>query len=298
MVGTRGALILASILLASGCASSTDPSTEHAQTLRSVAGMPVADTLGPPPPTLGFGDPDSTETTSGSISPATGEQDMGLPDYADLDLPAISYVATATGSAITSVANPLTGQSPIGFANPTQFGGPRVFLVTDDDPTGDRLVGQPESDNYVRVSLPLKPNGQQGWIPRSQVTITPVEHRAVVDLANHAVTVWEGDDVVLQTRAVTGTPSTPTPLGLFYVRDIIEKADTSGPYGPRIVALSGFSEAMDSFGGGLPAIAIHGTNRPELIGQERSNGCVRIPNDLITELAEIVPLGTPVTIVA
>jgi lipoprotein-anchoring transpeptidase ErfK/SrfK len=49
--------------------------------------------------------------------------------------------------------------------------------------------------------------------------------------------------------------------------------------------------------GGLPAIAIHGTNQPGLIGEEVSNGCVGIPNELLEPLAETVPLGTPVSIV-
>jgi lipoprotein-anchoring transpeptidase ErfK/SrfK len=55
---------------------------------------------------------------------------------------------------------------------------------------------------------------------------------------------------------------------------------------------------LDMFDGGLPEIAIHGTNQPELMGQARSNGCIRLPNDAIQRLAEVVPLGTPVEIVA
>jgi lipoprotein-anchoring transpeptidase ErfK/SrfK len=55
---------------------------------------------------------------------------------------------------------------------------------------------------------------------------------------------------------------------------------------------------LDSFAGALPAIAIHGTNRPDTMGQERSNGCVRVPNELVELLATDLPLGTPVTIVS
>ena len=60
---------------------------------------------------------------------------------------------------------------------------------------------------------------------------------------------------------------------------------------------SGYSEALESFGGGPPQIALHGTNHPELIGGDVSNGCVRVPNDMITQVYETVPLGTPVSIV-
>jgi lipoprotein-anchoring transpeptidase ErfK/SrfK len=174
------------------------------------------------------------------------------------------------------------------FPNPTQFGSVRTFLVVD----------QTSSEDYVKVALPVKPNGQEGWIPRSEVEITTVGHRALVDLSDDSVTVWDGDEVIVDTKAVTGKPSTPTPVGVFYVRDVIAQPNVGGSYGPYILALSGFSEVLETFNGGLPALAIHGTNNPGQIGSERSSGCVRIPNDLITILADTVPLGTPVTIVA
>ena len=79
------------------------------------------------------------------------------------------------------------------------------------------------------------------------------------------------------------------------MNDLVQKFEGSA-YGPWILSLSGFSEALETFGGGVPVIAIHGTNRPELIGGAHSNGCIRIPNDVVTFLAETVPMGTPVEI--
>ena len=43
-------------------------------------------------------------------------------------------------------------------------------------------------------------------------------------------------------------------------------------------------------------IGIHGTNEPDSIGRTVSNGCIRVDNDVITEMASFLPLGTPVTI--
>jgi lipoprotein-anchoring transpeptidase ErfK/SrfK len=43
---------------------------------------------------------------------------------------------------------------------------------------------------------------------------------------------------------------------------------------------------------------VHGTNNPGEVGQNISNGCVRVPNDIIEQIAMQAPLGTPVTIVA
>lgn len=40
--------------------------------------------------------------------------------------------------------------------------------------------------------------------------------------------------------------------------------------------------------------ALHGTNRPETIGQAVSHGCVRLANEDIAKLYQMVPVGTPV----
>jgi hypothetical protein len=42
--------------------------------------------------------------------------------------------------------------------------------------------------------------------------------------------------------------------------------------------------------------ALHGTNKPESIGQAVSHGCIRLRNEDIDYLYAIVPLGTPVFI--
>ena len=121
--------------------------------------------------------------------------------------------------------------------------------------------------------------------------------RARVDLSARSVTVWDGDDVIAETGAVIGASRSPTPVGSFFVNDLVEKWEGSA-FGPYILSLSAFSEALETFAGGIPVIAIHGTNRPELIGGAHSNGCIRIPNEVVTFLAESVPMGTPVEIVA
>lgn len=42
--------------------------------------------------------------------------------------------------------------------------------------------------------------------------------------------------------------------------------------------------------------ALHGTNKPETIGRSVSHGCVRLRNEDIAALYEMVPIGTPVYI--
>lgn len=172
--------------------------------------------------------------------------------------------------------------------NPHQFGGPMTLMITE---------GQP-GDEWLQVQLPIRPNGQTGWIDASNFEISETRIRAEVVLSEHQVTVYDGEEIIAETKAVVGSSSTPTPLGTFYVAAIRKNPPSESYIGPWALALSSFSEVYDTFSGGLPVIAIHGTNRPEQVGQSRSNGCIRIPNDVVTFLAENVPLGAPVTISA
>ena len=45
-------------------------------------------------------------------------------------------------------------------------------------------------------------------------------------------------------------------------------------------------------------LRIHGTPHPWTIGSAVSNGCVRLVNDQITQLYDLVPIGAPVTLYA
>ena len=54
---------------------------------------------------------------------------------------------------------------------------------------------------------------------------------------------------------------TYTPVGTFYIAEKIAKT-AGGAYGPWILALNGYSESLDSFDGGMPQLAFHGTTSP------------------------------------
>jgi lipoprotein-anchoring transpeptidase ErfK/SrfK len=173
------------------------------------------------------------------------------------------------------------------ITNPTYFGNPLALMITE----------RTDDGRWLKVQIPVRPNGSEAWIRADDAEVTSHRFRAEVDLTERAVTVWDGAALVAETTAVVGKSTTPTPLGSFFVNDFVEKWDGSA-YGPHILTLSGFSEALETFGGGIPVIAIHGTNRPDLMGGAHSNGCIRIPNNVIQVLADTVPIGTPVDIIA
>ena len=171
-----------------------------------------------------------------------------------------------------------------GITNPTYFGSPLKL----------RVVQRSDDGEWLRVQLPVRPNHTTGWIPTSQATLSSTSMSVRVDLTTRTMHVWDGSTLVLETQTTIGAPGTPTPLGTFFVNDHVAG---SGSYGPHILSLSAYSETLETFNGGVPVIAIHGTNRPDLIDGAHSNGCVRVTNDIVTQLKGMLPVGTPVQIV-
>jgi lipoprotein-anchoring transpeptidase ErfK/SrfK len=172
------------------------------------------------------------------------------------------------------------------FSNPTSFGADDPFVMLVTERRGD----------WLKVQVPVRPNGSDGWVPASDVTLSETPYRIELRLGERKLRVFNGNDQVLETGVVVGKDDTHTPTGRFYVTDKVEQSNPAGAYGPLALPISAYSEQIDEFDNGVPVIAMHGTNRPELIGQNVSNGCIRMPNDVITRIGETVPLGTPVDI--
>ncbi len=148
---------------------------------------------------------------------------------------------------------------------------------------------------WLHVELPLRPNGETGYVAARDVSLGSVETRVVVDLSRRLVTLYRDGKAVLRARAAIGAPSTPTPTGRFYVNQRLIAPDPSGPYGPAAIGISAFSDVEQDWAQGGP-IAIHGTNDPGSIGGAVSHGCIRVENAVLERLFWAVPAGTPVVI--
>ena len=148
---------------------------------------------------------------------------------------------------------------------------------------------------WYRVRLPRKPNGVVGWVRAEDVEVLPVRTRIVVDLSDRRVTLYRSGRRVLTPQAAIGSSATPTPTGSYYVNQRLVPADPTGPFGPGAIGISAFSEVLTGWTQGGP-IAIHGTNRPDLIGQAVSNGCIRVRNDVLRRLFAAAISGTPVLV--
>jgi lipoprotein-anchoring transpeptidase ErfK/SrfK len=184
-----------------------------------------------------------------------------------------------------------SGRLPISAK--TEAGAPTAFAIIGDASPG----ATPEVPGWYHVALRDRPNGSTGWTPTAAVKVTKTPFRIFVDLKGRTLRVEKDGAGVFATEIAIGTEENPTPVNGTYVTELIQNTNPGGSYGPYAFGLAMHSDTLSEFGGGDGQVGIHGTNRPELIGQAVSHGCVRLRNDDVKELVDLqLPLGVPVFI--
>jgi hypothetical protein len=127
----------------------------------------------------------------------------------------------------------------------------------------------------------------------------------VVHVDTNRLDLYEGFEVTHSWDVATAKPGYVTPVGEW---SLYQKRENPTWYNP----------ALDSWGAGLPAVVpggpgnpmgtralyitapglirIHGTSSPDSIGRYASHGCIRMHNEQVEELYDLVPVGTKVII--
>jgi L,D-transpeptidase catalytic domain len=171
--------------------------------------------------------------------------------------------------------------------------------ITSDDTQNIVLVldeVQPNPrDTWYRVRLPILPNNRTGWVASGNLgRLYTVHTHLYVDEAGLTATLKRDGKTIFQTIVGVGRPYWPTPRGEFYIRDKL--TGFGDPfYGPLAFGTSARSAVLTDWpGGGF--VGIHGTNQPEILPGRVSHGCIRMPNASILRLAQLMPVGTPLTI--
>ncbi len=276
-------VVIALVAFLSGCSSAADAGLQglalEPPITFSVATVPDAPLALVVPAPLSLVSSASSEANRASYRLAPG-----LPVSTPITETRVAVMPEALAT-IDVLVDPSPGADLlITFERFDEFLQPRVFRILAD--RGD----------YYEVQVPMRPNESTGYIHRDDVEVVTTNQRMLIDLSDRSVIVWDGEEVVLDTTGSIGQPQSPTPTGSFYVRNVFEW-DAESIYGPYVIPLSAYSEAIDQINGGDAVVAIHGTQRPDLIGAAVSLGCVRLENDTLRELAAIVEPGAPVEIV-
>jgi lipoprotein-anchoring transpeptidase ErfK/SrfK len=148
---------------------------------------------------------------------------------------------------------------------------------------------------WLRVTLPVLPNGTRGWVPRRALGGYRISRdKLVIDLAAQRLTLLRRGKVALRAPVGVGQARWPTPRGHFIVRNRLERF-ASPTYGPVAFGTSARSATLTDWpSGGF--IGIHGTDQPGILPGRVSHGCIRLRNPAILRLARLMPVGTPVEI--
>ncbi|PIQ26454.1 hypothetical protein COW36_21860 [bacterium (Candidatus Blackallbacteria) CG17_big_fil_post_rev_8_21_14_2_50_48_46] len=146
--------------------------------------------------------------------------------------------------------------------------------------------------------LILKLQNKETLINQQKLTLYHLSERpaatfVLVDKYNFALYYVQNDILEKTYPIATGRPRTPTPTGLFIMgkKEIMPYPNTG--WGVRRLLIYTKSAYPSRHWSGY---ALHGTNNPNSIGTEASHGCVRMFNQDVTELSELIPIETPVVI--
>lgn len=166
----------------------------------------------------------------------------------------------------------------------------------------DTLIGIRKRVLNDRPTLTLctglieRANRQKGYLREDEVLRIPTDRvRTIVDISANWLYYLHGNEVVAAYRVATGREGQETEPGRHTVGEkqeeptwfppgrVVPYGDDENPLGTRWITL----ENSNSLG-------IHGTWEPETIGTMASDGCIRLLNEDVEVLFEIIPKGTEV----
>ena len=170
-------------------------------------------------------------------------------------------------------------------------------------PAGSKYYGFPivawvekvsTDGRWGRVELPYTWPRLEGWIRLAGLRRDRTRVLVEVDLSAHMVTVRKFGKVLFRAPGATGAPSSPTPVGDYFVTD---RVPFSGGYlGSFAFGISGIQPRLPAGWSGGNQLAIHGTNNPSSIGRSVSAGCVRVSESTLDRLIPLLVYGTPVIV--
>jgi L,D-transpeptidase ErfK/SrfK len=140
-------------------------------------------------------------------------------------------------------------------------------------------------ESILRANNGMDPNllypGQKVVIPGLPSPQT-IPYTIWISLSKKTLTLYNNYNQAKVFPIAVGRMLQRTPIGDFVV--VNREPNPGGPFGLMWLSLSKIH------------YGIHGTNNPSSIGKDVSAGCVRMYNQDVLELAEIIPNGTAVYI--
>ncbi|MDQ6748172.1 MAG: L,D-transpeptidase [Candidatus Dormibacteraeota bacterium] len=149
---------------------------------------------------------------------------------------------------------------------------------------------------WVKLRIPMRPNGRTGWVRRQDLGALNITHQhVVVDRERLRLFFFVYRRLVWSAPIAVGKPSTPTPAGHFWIREVFKVSDPASGYWPYAFGTSDYSTLPNWPEGGL--VGIHGPyfQNQEIPGRI-SHGCIRLHTGDDGWLGRHLQLGAPVDV--
>lgn len=153
-------------------------------------------------------------------------------------------------------------------------------------------AAEPEETQKVETTAEEKKEEKTAPEPEKK----SLEKKISINLAARSLALFEGSEKIRLYPIGPGTAYTPTPVGYYKIRSkdvnpswTNPKNGETIPSGPACPLGYRWMQIQGNYG-------IHGTNRPDSIGHYVSNGCIRMHEEDVEALFDLVEIGTPVEI--
>jgi hypothetical protein len=132
--------------------------------------------------------------------------------------------------------------------------------------------------------------------PGQELKVNNCKFSIVVDKSQNMLFLKNGDEI-LKTYVVSTGKNNSTPAGNFKIAN--KQPNPTWFKAGAIVPADSPENILGTrwLGLDIKGYGIHGTTQPQELGKQVTLGCVRLRNEEVEELYDIVPLGTEVTIV-
>jgi hypothetical protein len=173
----------------------------------------------------------------------------------------------------------------------TEDGYPEVYL-------GLRARWTTDGQEWIKVRIPRRPNGQVGWVQRSALGRFHLTHESlVVNRESLRIYFYNYGHLIWSAPIAVGKPSTPTPAGHFWIREKFPLLPPSSLYYPYAFGTADYSTLTEWPHGGV--VGIHGPYGalPSQIPGHISHGCIRLRVGDDFWLGRHLEVGTPLRVV-
>jgi lipoprotein-anchoring transpeptidase ErfK/SrfK len=273
-----------------------DPLIDQLLAEEHPADSPPTTPRGTPPTTAGTPDtaPDTDATDPGARLLARAQQLRTEGDFLAARDAAWDVLARSRNPQAVDRARTLLGEVHIELVTTPRDMPEKVEYVV---ASGDSLARLAKKFDTT-VELLQQSNNVPGSMIKigDRLRILQGQFRMEIDKSDNLLDLYLNDRFFKRYRVGTGEYNR-TPVGEFTITDRIPQPTwwrpdgKAIPYGSEENELGTHWLSLDVRGYG-----IHGTWKPDTIGRQASAGCIRLSNENIEELYNLIPVGTPVTV--